>query len=69
MKEKCERLQKGEKPNPFIDPAGYASFVDRSERVYKDQLARERSATTAFPNRARQQVGARPITAVHQRSI
>jgi metallo-beta-lactamase class B len=46
MKEKYARLTKGEKPNPFIDPSGYASFVDQSERVYKDQLARERSSTS-----------------------
>ena len=41
MREKYARLQKGEKPNPFIDPSGYASLVDQSERTYKAQLARE----------------------------
>jgi len=30
-------------PNPFIDPAGYKSFVEHAEQRFKDQLARERS--------------------------
>jgi len=42
MAEKYERLKRGEKPNPFIDPKGYAEHVDRAEKQFLDQLARER---------------------------
>lgn len=40
MAEKLPRL-KADGPNPFIDPAGYAAYVTRGEKVYLDQLARE----------------------------
>ncbi len=50
MRAKYERLKKGENPNPFIDPQGYARFVDESERVYKEQLARERAAAADTPH-------------------
>lgn len=30
-------------PNPFVDPEGYRAMVDRAERRFRDQLARERS--------------------------
>lgn len=43
MKEKYERLKKGEKPNPFIDPAGYATFIDESEKAFKAQLMQEQA--------------------------
>ncbi len=43
MKEKYERMKKGEQPNPFIDPAGYAKFIDVSEEAYKKQLMREQA--------------------------
>ncbi len=39
---KYERLKNGDKPNPFIDPAGYKRFVAESEKEYLDQLAAER---------------------------
>jgi metallo-beta-lactamase class B len=42
LEEKARRLATGEEPNPFLDPVGYRSFIDRSERVYLDQLRRER---------------------------
>ncbi len=53
LEEKARRLATGEEPNPFIDPVGYRSFIDRSERVYLDQLRRETrdSAPPAEPNR------------------
>ncbi len=44
MAQKYERMKRGEKPNPFIDPKGYAEHVDRAERRFLDQLARERAA-------------------------
>ena len=43
MLEKYERMTKGEHPNPFIDPDGYAAFVNRSEKNYLDQLSQERA--------------------------
>lgn len=49
MAEKLPRLKAGS-PNPFIDPAGYAAYVERGEKVYLDQLANERkSASGAKP--------------------
>jgi metallo-beta-lactamase class B len=45
MIEKYAHLKRGG-PNPFIDPAGYSAFIDRSEKVYLAQLARERHAGT-----------------------
>ena len=42
LEEKARRLAAGEEPNPFLDPVGYRGFIDRSERVYLDQLRRER---------------------------
>ena len=42
--EKARRLKAGERPNPFLDPAGYRAFVVRSERIFLDQWRREREA-------------------------
>ena len=39
---KAERLRKGETPNPFIDPQGCRAFIAQREKVYRDQLAKER---------------------------
>jgi metallo-beta-lactamase class B len=41
LKDKAERLRKGEGPNPFIDPEGYRQYVDRNEKAFRDRLARE----------------------------
>ncbi|MEO7142115.1 MAG: subclass B3 metallo-beta-lactamase [Bryobacteraceae bacterium] len=41
--EKYRRLAAGEKPNPFIDPAGYKTYLDSSEQHYREQLAAERA--------------------------
>jgi metallo-beta-lactamase class B len=41
LRGKARRLAAGEKPNPFINPDGYRSFVARSERAFREQLARE----------------------------
>jgi len=40
--EKAARLERGEKPNPFIDPQGYRDFVAKGERTFLEQLERER---------------------------
>ena len=44
MDDKLARVKAGEKENPFIDPQGYRDFIDRAERTYLDQLAREKHA-------------------------
>jgi metallo-beta-lactamase class B len=41
MNEKRLRLEKGEKPNPFIDPQGYKQFIQWTERAYHQQLKEE----------------------------
>lgn len=35
---KAESLRQGAKPNPFIDPAGYKAYVDRSEKEFRERL-------------------------------
>jgi metallo-beta-lactamase class B len=42
MKEKFARSQRGEKPNPFIDPGGYRRFLARAEARFREQLESER---------------------------
>jgi metallo-beta-lactamase class B len=32
-----------EGPNPFVDPEGYRTYVERAERRFKDQLAKEKA--------------------------
>ena len=44
MKEKRERLDKGARPNPFIDPNNYRDFLAHTEKAYRDQLQKERQA-------------------------
>ena len=39
---KASRLKDGG-PNPFIDPQGYRKYIAGAEKVYLDQLARERA--------------------------
>jgi metallo-beta-lactamase class B len=39
---KADRLRKGAKENPFVDPKGYKNYVSRMERKYQEQLRRER---------------------------
>src|SRR5215470_4673968 len=38
MKEKKARMEKGTKPNPFIDPAGYREYVANGERDFQKTL-------------------------------
>lgn len=42
MLEKAGRLARGRGPNPFVDPRGYRDFVARTEKSFREQLARER---------------------------
>ncbi|HZW32997.1 MAG TPA: subclass B3 metallo-beta-lactamase [Isosphaeraceae bacterium] len=42
LREKARRLAAGEKPNPFIDPAGYRAFLAQSEQVVAQRMERER---------------------------
>ncbi|HEV7786639.1 MAG TPA: subclass B3 metallo-beta-lactamase [Thermoanaerobaculia bacterium] len=48
--EKAERLRKGAKPNPFIDPAGYKAYLDRSEKAFRERLAAEKKEKRRRPN-------------------
>ncbi len=38
MEEKLVALRKGANPNPFIDPKGYAAFIDATEKAFRDRL-------------------------------
>jgi metallo-beta-lactamase class B len=42
MRAKRARQQKGESPNPFIDPAGYRAFLSEAEARFRAELASER---------------------------
>jgi metallo-beta-lactamase class B len=44
MTEKAARLAKGERPNPFIDPAGYRAYIERMEKAYLERLEQEKAA-------------------------
>jgi metallo-beta-lactamase class B len=39
LKEKHEAFERGQKPNPFIDPGGYRSFIDRTEHEFRERLS------------------------------
>ncbi|HEY3571839.1 MAG TPA: subclass B3 metallo-beta-lactamase [Thermoanaerobaculia bacterium] len=39
---KADRLRKGAKENPFVDPRGYKDYVARGERKYLEQVRAER---------------------------
>jgi hypothetical protein len=47
LKEKLERLDKGAKPNPFIDAAAFKTFIEQAERKFLTQLESERKNATA----------------------
>ncbi len=42
MREKYQKMQAGAGKNPFIDPEGYRAFIDHAEKVYLDQLSKEK---------------------------
>lgn len=41
---KMQRLLAGERPNPFFDPVACQELVVERERIFKEQLAKERAA-------------------------
>ena len=41
MLQKLSLLEQGAKTNPFVDPAGYRAYIDRSEKAFRDQITRE----------------------------
>jgi metallo-beta-lactamase class B len=43
LKEKHERLTRGEKPNPFIDPHGYQHFIEEYEKTFRDKKREQES--------------------------
>jgi hypothetical protein len=45
--EKARKLRAGAKENPFIDPQGYRSYLETREKMYQDQLQKERAASPA----------------------
>jgi metallo-beta-lactamase class B len=42
--DKADRLRKGAKKNPFIDPQGYRDYLARMEKKYQEQIQKERGA-------------------------
>jgi metallo-beta-lactamase class B len=45
LREKSARRAEAGGANPFIDPEGYRTFLEESERAFREQLAREEKAT------------------------
>lgn len=41
LMEKTDRLERGEKPNPFIDPQAWRTCIANAERSFQEQLNRE----------------------------
>jgi metallo-beta-lactamase class B len=50
LKEKAERLRKTEDANPFVDPEGYRSYLDRSEKVFRERLEKDRNVSAPPKN-------------------
>jgi metallo-beta-lactamase class B len=48
MQTKYARLKEG-KANPFIDPAGYKSYVAEREQAFRMELAKQKSASQSAP--------------------
>jgi metallo-beta-lactamase class B len=44
MESKSKRINSDPNSNPFIDPAGYQNYIARFEKLYTEQLQRERQA-------------------------
>jgi metallo-beta-lactamase class B len=44
FEQKRERLARGEKPNPFVDPDGYKRFVSESEKEFRKKIEAQRQA-------------------------
>ena len=49
LHEKQNRLNQGEKPNPFVDPAGCRGYIDEYETLFSDLLAEQRATQRNSP--------------------
>jgi metallo-beta-lactamase class B len=49
LRAKARRHAAGEKPNPFLDPDGYRSFITRSEQIFRQQLEHDLRAAATRP--------------------
>ena len=49
LHEKQRRLNQGEKPNPFVDPAGCHEYIEASETLFSKLLAEQRAALQRTP--------------------
>ena len=49
LHEKQRRLNQGEKPNPFVDPAGCRGYIEEYETLFSDLLAEQRAALQRTP--------------------
>ena len=52
MTARLERWKRDPKTNPFIDPAGYKAYVEDHQKLFEDQLAKEKAGgppNTATP--------------------
>jgi metallo-beta-lactamase class B len=47
FEQKRERLARGEKPNPFIDPDGYKRFVTEYEKEFRQKVEAQKKATAS----------------------
>lgn len=47
MAEKAKRLQRGEKPNPFIDSTAFTNFIEKAEQKFLTQLETEKKNSKA----------------------
>lgn len=49
LEEKRGQVGQAARTNPFVDPAGYRASVREGERLYREQLARERASQDPGP--------------------
>jgi metallo-beta-lactamase class B len=42
MEAKFERMKRGTRQNPFIDPAGYKEYVEQKEKEFRERLAEQK---------------------------
>jgi metallo-beta-lactamase class B len=45
MIEKYKRAQNGAEKNPFVDPEGYRAYVEKTEKAFRDTLAKQRATS------------------------
>jgi metallo-beta-lactamase class B len=50
LKEKAQRLDRGEKPNPFIEDKSYRMFLDRTEKSFLELLSKQETAKPRKPS-------------------